>query len=80
MTDSIHGHEVMHMMIDSGCTWQREALVAAVEEKFGKESRFHTCSATEMNAEDLIEFLEGRGKIIETSEGLTTTIDHVCEH
>ena len=80
MTTSIHGHEVMHMIIESKRTWTRKALMAAIEEKFGEHARFHTCSAFEMDAEELIEFLEGHGKIIDKGEGLTTNVDHVCNH
>ena len=80
MTTSIHGHEVMHMIIESKRTWTREALMTAIGEKFGEHARFHTCSAFELNVEELIEFLEGRGKIIDKGEGFTTSIDHVCNH
>lgn len=80
MADSIHGHEVMHMIIDSQRAWTREALIAAIQEKFGNDARFHTCSASEMDAEALIDFLEAREKFVPKGDGFTTTTDHVCDH
>lgn len=39
---SIHGHEVLTMMLASGQSWTSDRLVAAIDEKFGREARFHT--------------------------------------
>ncbi len=80
MTDSIHGHEVMHMIIDSQRAWPRQELIAAIQEKFGGDACFHTCSASGMDIEELIDFLEGRGKIVDHGNGFIATVDHVCNH
>lgn len=42
---SIHGHEVLQMMISSGESYTVATLEAAIIDRFGKEVRFHTCSA-----------------------------------
>ena len=39
-----HGHDVLHMM-EGNQYESKEQLVKAVEEKFGTDERFHTCSA-----------------------------------
>lgn len=39
---SIHGHEVLTMMLADGQSWTTERLVAAIEEKFGQAARFYT--------------------------------------
>lgn len=49
-------------------------------ERFGAEARFHTCSASEMDAEALIDFLAARGKFIDSAEGFQTRADKICNH
>ncbi|EHC38096.1 hypothetical protein LTSEADE_1769, partial [Salmonella enterica subsp. enterica serovar Adelaide str. A4-669] len=38
--DSIHGHEVLNMMIESGEQYTHTSLEAAIK---GERARFHTC-------------------------------------
>lgn len=80
MTETIHGHEVMKMMIESGATYTRDTLRAAMVERFGEEARYHTCSAQDMTAETLIVFLAERGKFIAGDEGFRTQPDRICNH
>lgn len=80
MTDMIHGHEVMHMMLESGQNYTRDSLRKAIHERFGKEARFYTCSASDMDAEALIEFLAARGKFVDSGEGFNMAADKMCSH
>ena len=80
MSESIHGHEVMRFMLESGQDFSRESLRAAISERFGENARFHTCSAEDMSASELIEFLAARGKFVESGEGFTTHADRICSH
>jgi|TARA_Y100000294_G_scaffold164234_1_gene170822 probable metal-binding protein len=80
MKESIHGHEVMSMMIESGKEYTKDSLLAAIKEKFGEDARFHTCSADNMDCEGIISFLEARGKFIETDTGFKTEKDRICNH
>lgn len=80
MSEQIHGHEVMAMMMEEGRVYTRATLRAAIVERFGEEARFFTCSAANMTAEELIGFLAGRGKFIEEDEGLRMEPDRMCQH
>jgi probable metal-binding protein len=80
MTDSIHGHEVMQMMLDMGGHFTHASLQAAIEEKFGADARFHTCSARDLTAVTLIEFLEAKGKFIPAADGFNTEEALICKH
>ena len=80
MPDSIHGHEVMHMMMESGASYTVASLRAAIEARFGPTARFHTCSAENMTAEELVAFLAARGKFVPVGEGFTTGPDRMCSH
>lgn len=77
---SVHGHEVMNMIIDSGKSYTTESLIADIHTKFGTDTRFHTCSADNMNAGELVSFLAARGKFISNEEGFSTSADKICNH
>lgn len=78
--EQIHGHEVLNMMMASGKNYTREGLVGDIRQKFGPDARFYTCSAEDMTAEQLVEFLESRGKFIQQPEGFQTSPDLMCKH
>jgi probable metal-binding protein len=80
MSESIHGHEVMQMMIASGKTYTKESLEAEIIQKFGPEARFHTCSAENMSASELVDFLNACDKFINSDEGFSTDPDKICDH
>ncbi|MDM7068751.1 YecH family protein, partial [Enterobacter hormaechei] len=68
---SIHGHDVLNMMIESGERYTKESLVEAIHARFGEAARFHTCSASEMTAAELVAFLAARGKFIPAADGFS---------
>ncbi|MCL1059075.1 YecH family protein [Shewanella gelidimarina] len=80
MSDSIHGHKVMELMLEHEQPLSREALKALMQGTFGADARYHTCSAEEMNAEALIDFLEKKGKFIHSEAGIATAADRICNH
>lgn len=78
--DSIHGHEVLNMMIASGEQYSVESLEAAIVDRFGAQARFHTCSAQDMSAGELVTFLQNKGKFIPAESGFTTAESKICRH
>lgn len=76
---SIHGHEVLQMMLASGESWTVASLEAAIRRRFGEEARFHTCSAENLSAAQLVAFLEKKGKFIAREEGFTTAKNKICD-
>ena len=77
---SIHGHEVLQMMLASGECWTAASLEAAIHRRFGAEARFHTCSAENLSAAELVAFFEKKGKFIAKEEGFTTAENKICRH
>ncbi|MDU1519419.1 MAG: YecH family protein [Klebsiella michiganensis] len=77
---SIHGHEVLQMMISSGESYTVATLEAAIIARFGKEARFHTCSAENLSAAELVAFLQKKGKLIAVDEGFNTHESKICRH
>lgn len=80
MTTQIHGHEVIEMMIESDRTYTRDTLQTAIIDRFGADARFHTCSAENMDASALIEFLAQRGKFTDRDGGFCINPDRICRH
>lgn len=79
--ESIHGHAVLEMMLESPSGFASEAaLVAAIEARFGAAARFHTCSAEGMDAAELVAFLAARGKFAPVSGGFNTAPEKICAH
>ncbi len=74
--DSIHGHEVLNMMIES----THASLEAAIKARFGEQARFHTCSAEGMTAGELVAFLAAKGKFIPSKDGFSTDQSKICRH
>jgi len=75
-----HGHEILHMM--EGNTYEnKESLIKAIIDKFGAEELFYTCSAEDLSAEELVDFLYERNKFRVTENGnFTVNTSQICDH
>ena len=74
----IHGHEVLRMMEGNSYATTAE-LISAIVAKFGADARFHTCSAADMDATELVAFFEAKGKFKPADGGFTMNRDKVCK-
>ena len=79
MAQSIHGHDVMRKMIESGKVYSEESLRTSVAEWFGATARFHTCSAENMTIDELIAFLAERSKFTTEDGGFRVNEAEICE-
>ncbi|MCH7613267.1 MAG: YecH family protein [Candidatus Marinimicrobia bacterium] len=80
MNQQIHGHEVMEMMIKSRKSYTEETLRNEIIQQFGEDTRFYTCSAENMKAEEIIQFLSNKGKFILSDDGFNTDPSKICDH
>lgn len=78
--ESIHGHEVLHFMLENSAGFTRDSLIAAIQDKFGTQTCFHTCSAQGMDAPTLVDFLAAKGKFVERTGGFNTEPEKICNH
>jgi probable metal-binding protein len=76
----IHGHEVLQMMLASDKAFTKTSLLQEVNNKFGSDARFYTCSAENLTAEQLIDFLDSKGKLVWQSGAFQTSPDLLCKH
>jgi probable metal-binding protein len=77
--DTIHGHEVIHLIHNSSPALTRAGLGEEIQARFGPETRFHTCSAGGMTLDQLLQFLMSRGKIVEQDGRLHAVADKLCQ-
>lgn len=76
--EQIHAHEVLRMM--EGNSYTELSLKEAIINRFGKGQRFYTCSAENMDVDNLIIFLKKKGKFMPADEGFTVDMTKVCNH
>ncbi|MEI6860591.1 MAG: YecH family metal-binding protein [Shewanella sp.] len=80
MSESVHGHQVMELMLTLGKAITKKELKVLMTNNFGESAHYHTCSASGMNADALIALLEKKGKFIESAAGIETAADRICSH
>ena len=80
MAQSVHGRNVLKLVLESGRSWKREDLLQNIASEFGGDAAFHTCSVEGFSAEQLIEMFLGKGKLVETAEGITADPSRMCNH
>ncbi len=62
---SIHGHEVLHMILSSKSgVYAKDHLSRQFINVLGKKRAFHTCSAENMTAAELVAFLEKKENLL----------------
>ena len=79
MMRQVHGHEVLNMMISSGRTYTKQSLILEITQRFGADARFYTCSAEHLTAEQLVVFLDSKGKLLHQQNGFQTSPDLMCQ-
>jgi probable metal-binding protein len=75
-----HAHEVMHMMLELDTDFSRDSLTQAITERFGADAKFHSCSQAGMGVDEVIDFLESRGKFVARADGFNTAQNKICNH
>lgn len=65
---------------DEGNSYSEASLKEAIVKTFGEDQRFYTCSAENMDADELIVFLKQKGKFMPVENGFTVDITKVCNH
>ncbi len=78
--NQIHGHEVINMILTSGKTYTKESLVEEIARNFGADTRFYTCSAENLTAAQLVDFLDAKGKFVPQNGGFNSSPDLMCQH
>ena len=77
---SIHGHDILHILLEADPQLTREELIHLAHERFGAEARYHTCAVEGMSIEQLIDFLAGRGKFVVHEGRLVADPAKICNH
>lgn len=70
----------MHMIVEAGHPFTRDELLDEIAKKFGASARFHTCSAENMTASELLDFLAARGKFHGEESAMQVDPAKICQH
>lgn len=76
----VHAHEVLHLIVDADTPWTVDGLRREVENRFGGDCRFCSCSAHDMDFDRLLEFLLQRRKIAVVDGSITADPAKICQH
>ncbi|MTI13516.1 YecH family metal-binding protein [Sansalvadorimonas verongulae] len=80
MSESVHGRNVLKMVLAADKPQPREQLIEAITAQFGADAHFHTCSVQGLSANNLLELFMGKGKLVESAEGITADASRICGH
>lgn len=78
--NAIHGHDIIDLVSQYPDGIRLSQLMEIVSERFGKSATFHTCFAAGMDLDELLHFLEPRGKVRITSGVVFPGGAPGCEH
>lgn len=70
----------MQRIMAAGRPMSRTEILADIENAFGADARFHTCSAEGMTADELIDFISARSKLVGPEDAMTIDRSQVCDH
>ena len=77
---NVHAHEVLHLIVGAETSWTVESLRSEVETRFGPDARFESCSARDMDFDQLLQFLLQRRKIAVIDGAVTADPAKICSH
>jgi len=80
MPTKVHAHDVLHLIVDADPALTPDRLRQLADERFGGECRFHTCSASDMNLDELLRFFVERKKIALVDGTITAAASAICDH
>lgn len=80
MANTIHAHNILNMLSQSGAVFTPDSLAAAVGTKYGSDVTFHTCSKEGLSLSELLAFFLERGKVFEHQGALVADPSRMCKH
>lgn len=78
--DQIHGHEIMAIVAGSPAGITVGDLAEKAAREYGAAARFFTCSAENMNLDELLAFLGGKDKLQIVDGRVVTGGAPACNH
>ncbi|MBD1559360.1 YecH family protein [Vibrio sp. S9_S30] len=78
MSQSVHAHQVLHLLAEQDLSLPH--LLERIQQSFGENATFHTCSREGMKIEALLEFFVQRQKVFVEGEMISLNAARVCSH
>ena len=70
MTQSIHAHVVLEMAMSTPTPPSHDELKLTLAKQFGDDARFHSCAASDMTIDEMLDFLVSMGKLPDANGNL----------
>ncbi len=80
MDTVIHAHDVLHMVGESNGGILLEELRTELNTRFGPDVRFTNCADARFTVDELLHFLQARGKISVDDGVARVNGQNVCHH
>ncbi len=80
MNTAIHGHEVIKLLIEAQKPLTKKELKEIIFTKYGHLPIFFTCSKANMSTDEIIEFLDKKGKFTHTENKISSDYSKICSH
>lgn len=75
----LHGHEVINLIVEANKPLTLDEIKTMADNTFGTDTRYYTCSASDLNTEELLEFLMKRNKLIKKGDGYVMDAGDICD-
>jgi probable metal-binding protein len=80
MENVIHAHDVLSMVAESNGGMMLDDLRSMLHTKYGPDVRFTNCADARFTVDELLLFLESRGKISVEDGVARVNTQNVCSH
>ncbi len=80
MSQSVHGHNVLNMLLAEDTSYTLASLKQAVVTEYGEDVRFYTCSQQDLTFDALLAFLLDRQKVVQDGETIAANRERMCSH
>ena len=77
---TIHIHDILDMIYSSGKSYTIDSLLEEVKEIYGKDVCFNSCSDHRFGLQEMIGFMQDRGKIEVLGDRIYPAGATYCDH
>lgn len=77
---TIHIHDILDMIYTSGKSYTIDSLLDEVKNIYGKDVSFNSCSDNRFGLEEMIGFMQSRGKIEVKGDRIYPAGASYCDH
>lgn len=78
--NNLHGHEMISLIIEQEKALSIEEIKELAIKELGANASYFTCSASNMDTDEMIGFLMDSQKLIKVEDGYVINTGNLCDH